>query len=134
MQRHKASSSFSSAVSPMIPCRCAAKKISFYPQRRYRGRVKARMVLCMALNFPNPSRSFEIRRNAVHFWGYDQSMETSFYISADALQQLTPGAGRDEAALLASFDRHAPAIRQAAIRLYGSGKKGGSYDLHPSHF
>lgn len=92
------------------------------------------MVFRMALNFPNPSRSYEVRRNAVHFWGYDQSMETSFYISADALQQLTPGAGRDETALLASFDRHAPAIRQAAARLYGSGKKGGSYDLHPSHF
>lgn len=118
----------------MIPRGGAVKKIPFYPQRCYRGPVKARMVFGMALNFPNPSRSFEIRRNAVHFWGYDQSMETSFYISADALQHLTPGAGRDEAALLASFDRHAPAIRQAAIRLYGSGKKGGSYDLHPSHF
>jgi len=118
----------------MVPCGSAAKKIPFCPQRCYRGPVKARMVFGMALNFPNPSRSFEIRRNAVHFWGYDQSMETSFYISADALQQLTPGAGRDEAALLASFDRHAPAIRQAAIRLYGNGKKGGSYDLHPSHF
>ena len=118
----------------MIPCGGAAKKIPFYPQRSYRGPVKARMVFRMALNFPNPSRSYEVRRNAVHFWGYDQSMETSFYISADALQQLTPGAGRDETALLASFDRHAPAIRQAAARLYGSGKKGGSYDLHPSHF
>jgi len=25
-------------------------------------------------------------------------------------------------------------IRAAAAKIYGSGKKGGSYDLHPSHF
>jgi hypothetical protein len=108
--------------------------VGFYPQWTYRCRVKNAHGERMTLNFPNPSRSYEARRNAVQFWGYDQSMETSFYISADALQHLTPGAGRDEAALLASFDRNAPAIRQAATRLYGSGKKGGSYDLHPSHF
>ena len=88
----------------------------------------------MALNFPNPSRSFDATRNAVHFWGHDQSMETSFYISVEALQQLAPGAGRDETALLASFDRNTSRIREAATRLYGSGKKGGSYDLHPTHF
>ena len=88
----------------------------------------------MAINFPNASRAYDTRRNAVHFWGHDQSMETSFYISADALQRLMPGAGPDEAALLAAFDRNQPRIREAAARLYGNGKKGGSYDLHPSHF
>jgi hypothetical protein len=88
----------------------------------------------MAINFPNPSRSYDSTRKAVHFWGHDQSMETSFYISADALHRLMPGAGEDETALLAAFDRNCPRIREAAARLYGSGKKGGSYDLHPSHF
>jgi hypothetical protein len=88
----------------------------------------------MAIHFPNASRSFDATRNAVHFWGHDQSMETSFYISADALQRLTPGATRDEQALLAAFDRNCPRIRQAAAKIYGSGKKGGSYDLLPSHF
>jgi hypothetical protein len=88
----------------------------------------------MAIHFPNASRSFDTTRNAVHFWGHDQSMETSFYISADALQQLTPGTARDESALLAAFDRNCPRIRAAAAKIYGSGKKGGSYDLHPSHF
>ena len=88
----------------------------------------------MAINFPNPSRSYDSTRNAVHFWGHDQAMETSFYISADALHRLMPGAGHDETALLAAFDRNCPRIREAAARLYGSGKKGGSYDLHPSHF
>jgi hypothetical protein len=88
----------------------------------------------MTINFPNAIRSYDSTRNAVHFWGYDQAMETSFYISAEALQRLTPGAGRDETALLAAFDRNCPRIRAAAARIYGSGKKGGSYDLHPSHF
>ena len=88
----------------------------------------------MAINFPNPSRTYDTRRNAVHFWGHDQSMETSFYISADALHQLMPDAGHDETALLAVFDRNCPRIREAAAKIYGSGKKGGSYDLHPSHF
>jgi len=88
----------------------------------------------MALHFPNASRSFDATRNAVHFWGHDQSMETSFYISADALQRLTPGVTRDEGALLAAFDRNCLRIREAAAKIYGSGKKGGSYDLHPSHF
>lgn len=88
----------------------------------------------MAIHFPNASRSYDTRRDAVHFWGHDQAMETSFYISADALQRLMPGAGHDEAALLAAFDRNRPRIREAAARLYGNGKKGGSYDLHPSHF
>ena len=88
----------------------------------------------MALNFPNASRSFDATRNAVHFWGYDQTMETSFYISAEALQRLMPGAARDETGLLAAFDRNTPRIREAAVKIYGGGKKGGSYDLHPSHF
>jgi hypothetical protein len=88
----------------------------------------------MAINFPNPSRSYDSTRKAVHFWGHDQAMETSFYISVDALHRLMPGAGHDESALLAAFDRNCPRIREAAARLYGSGKKGGSYDLHPSHF
>jgi Protein of unknown function (DUF1488) len=88
----------------------------------------------MAIQFPNASRSYDATRDAVHFWGHDRSMETSFYISADALQQLTPGATRDADALLAIFDRNCPRIRAAAAKVYGSGKKGGSYDLHPSHF
>jgi hypothetical protein len=45
-----------------------------------------------------------------------------------------PGTGRDETALLTAFDRNCPRIRAAAAKIYGNGKKGGSYDLHPSHF
>jgi hypothetical protein len=88
----------------------------------------------MSIGFPNASRCYDATRNAVHFWGHDQSMETSFFISADALQLLMPKAANNETALLEAFDRNVPRIRAAAAKLYGSGRKGGSYDLHPSNF
>lgn len=86
------------------------------------------------IRFPNASRSYDTTRNAVRFWGHDQSMETSFFISADALQRLKPGSAVSEAALLDAFDRNRPRICEAAAKLYGNGRKGGSYDLHPSDF
>ena len=88
----------------------------------------------MTINFPNASRSYDATRNAVRFWGHDQSMETSFFISAEALQRLMPGAAVNAAALLEAFDRNRPRICEAAARIYGNGRKGGSYDLLPSHF
>jgi hypothetical protein len=88
----------------------------------------------MTIGFPNASRCYDATRQAVHFWGHDQSMETSFFISAEALQQLMPGAAFNEIALLEAFDRNLARIRAAAARIYGSGRKGGSYDLHPSNF
>jgi hypothetical protein len=88
----------------------------------------------MTIGFPNASRSFDVTRNAVRFWGHDQSMETSFFISAEALQRLVPGAAGNEAALLEAFDRNRPRICAAAAKIYGNGRKGGSYDLHSSDF
>ncbi len=88
----------------------------------------------MTIGFPNASRCYDATRHAVHFWGHDQSMETSFFISAEALQRLMPGAAFNEIALLEAFDRNLARIRAAAARIYGSGRKGGSYDLHPSNF
>jgi Protein of unknown function (DUF1488) len=88
----------------------------------------------MTINFPNPSRSYDTTRHAVHFWGHDQSMETSFFISTEALQRLVPGVANNEAELLAAFDRNRPRIIEAAAKIYGRGQKGGSYDLHASNF
>ena len=88
----------------------------------------------MTIGFPNASRSFDATRNAVRFWGHDRSMETSFFISADALQRLVPGAANNENELLAAFDRNRPRICAAAAKIYGNGRKGGSYDLHSSDF
>jgi hypothetical protein len=47
---------------------------------------------------------------------------------------LTPKAANNESSLLEAFDRNLSRIRAAAARLYDSGRKGGSYDLHPSNF
>ncbi|MGA8998317.1 MAG: DUF1488 family protein, partial [Pseudolabrys sp.] len=44
----------------------------------------------MTINFPNRSRHYDATRQAVHFWGYDKSMESSFFIMADALKQMQP--------------------------------------------
>jgi hypothetical protein len=88
----------------------------------------------MTINFPNACRFYDATRDAVRFWGHDRSMEASFFISAEALQRLTPEAGHDAAALLDAFDRNCPRIRAAAAKLYGGGHKGGSYDLLPAHF
>jgi hypothetical protein len=88
----------------------------------------------MTIGFPNASRYYDATRHAVHFWGHDRSMETSFFISAEALQRLMPEAAFNEIALLEAFDRNLARIRAAAASLYGSGRKGGSYDLLPSNF
>jgi Protein of unknown function (DUF1488) len=87
----------------------------------------------MGIGFPNASRYYDATRNAVHFWGHDQSMEASFFVSAAALQRLSPGAANDERALLQAFDHHRTRICEAAAKLY-SGHKGGSYDIEPSSF
>ena len=88
----------------------------------------------MTIGFPNASRAYYAARNAVCFWGHDQSMEASFFISAAALRQLVPGVAGNERALLEAFDRNCARIRAAAVRIYGRGNKGGSFELNPSDF
>ncbi len=88
----------------------------------------------MTIRFPNVSRFYSPTRDAVHFWGYNQSTETSFFISSAALQQLAPGTVRNEEALLAVFDRNRARIFATATRIYGRGRLGISYDLNPADF
>ncbi len=47
----------------------------------------------MPLSFPNPSCSFDATKNRVDFWGYDNVIEVSFHIEADALKKLCPQMG-----------------------------------------
>jgi len=61
-------------------------------------------------------------------------METSFFISIGALQQLAPGTLRGEAALLAVFDKNRARILEVATKVYGRGRLGISYDLGPADF
>jgi hypothetical protein len=87
----------------------------------------------MTLNFPNDSRSFDGTRRAVRFWGYDQSMEASFFVTEAALRSLQPGMRLDEAGMLGAFDSHRERIYAAAAKVYARGRKG-SYDLLGSDF
>jgi hypothetical protein len=47
----------------------------------------------MALNFPNRSRSYDVTRRAVRFWGHDGPMEATFFVNEDALRRIEPGVG-----------------------------------------
>ena len=87
----------------------------------------------MSLNFPNASRSYDSTRHAVRFWGYDSTMETSFYVMADALRQLQPGIRPDEESLLQAFDSNRELICAAATKVYKRGNKG-SYELGLTDF
>jgi hypothetical protein len=82
----------------------------------------------MAISFPNPSRSYDTTRRAIRFWGYDSAMETSFFVSEDALQRIQPDMRFDEAGLLSAFDLNRELIYAIAAKVYKRGQKG-SYDL-----
>ena len=83
----------------------------------------------MAINFPNESRSYDATRHAVRFWGYDRSMENSFFVSADALQQMQPNLQLDAVSLLRAFDINRDRIYAIAAKVYARGRRG-SYDLN----
>ena len=81
-----------------------------------------------------PLVSTTARATQCTFGGHDQSMETSFFITAAALQQLAPGTLRHEEALLAAFDSNRARIFEVATRIYGHGSLGVSYDLTLADF
>jgi hypothetical protein len=76
----------------------------------------------MALNFPNPVRSFDPGRFCVSFWGSDASLEITFQVEIDALRKLKPGVGDSEAQMLEAFDQNREAILTAASTAYGRHK------------
>ena len=83
----------------------------------------------LAVSFPNQSRSYDATRRAVHFWGYDRSMESSFFLTADALKQLQPNLQSDVTALLQAFDINRDRIYAIAAKVYARGRRG-SYELN----
>jgi hypothetical protein len=104
------------------------------------GRVQARNPALqkhstgsVALSFPNSSRSYDETRRAVRFWGNDSAMETSFYITADALNRIQPGSAVDQPGTLLAFDNNRPLIYAAAAKVYARGHRG-SYDLVSADF
>jgi len=83
----------------------------------------------MTINFPNRSRSYDATRRAVRFWGYDKSMESSFFLTVDALKQIQPDTKTDVVDLLRAFDTNRERIYAIAAKVYGRGKRG-TYDLN----
>lgn len=82
----------------------------------------------MAINFPNHSRSYDAALQAVRFWGYDRSMERSFFIMVDALVRMQPNLRLDAASILYAFDVNRERIYAIAAKVYARGSRG-SYDL-----
>ncbi|WP_082767543.1 DUF1488 family protein [Bosea sp. PAMC 26642] len=72
----------------------------------------------MALNFPNPVRSFDAGRACVSFWGSDASLEIAFQVDLDALRKLGHGAGDSGPEALDAFDRNRDTILKAATAAY----------------
>ena len=87
----------------------------------------------MALSFPNRSRSFDATRRAVRFWGHDSAMESSFFVTEDALKRVQPDMRLDEDGLLDAFDSNRDLIHAVAATVYSRGRKG-SYDLVAADF
>ena len=87
----------------------------------------------MTLSFPNNSRSYDPTRRAVRFWGYDSAMETSFFVTEDALRRVQPSMAFDQNGALRVFDGNRPLIYATAAKVYARGHKG-SYDLVSGDF
>ena len=87
----------------------------------------------MALRFPNGSRSYDTTRHAVRFWGYDSAMESSFFVTDDALKRIQPDMKFDQAGALQAFDLNRQLIYATAAKVYARARKG-SYDLMSDDF
>ncbi len=72
----------------------------------------------MALNFPNPSRSYDPDKGRIRFWGHDDSIEVAFLLEESALFKLYPQTDNAEAGILAAFDAARDRIFAVAGRMY----------------
>jgi hypothetical protein len=88
--------------------------------------------ISMPLKFPNYSRSYDRTRQAVRFWGYDTSIEYSFFVTVGALLRVDPHLRRDEEGFLGAFDANRDLICQTAAAVHSRGRK--SYELVGTDF
>ena len=87
----------------------------------------------MSLTFPNHSRSYDRTRQAVRFWGYDTSIEYSFFVTVDALERVEPHLRHDEEGFLGAFDAHRDLICRKAEQVHSRERKS-RYDLVGTDF
>jgi hypothetical protein len=89
----------------------------------------------MKLSFPNPSRSFDASSRRVCFWGYDRTIEISFFVGMEALKRLCPEMSDAESGFLQAFDAAINRIHEVADKVYVRGDKGScSYILVAENF
>ncbi len=72
----------------------------------------------MALNFPNPSRTYNPGKQSVNFWGYDSALEIIIEVREEALYALCPTAQAGKECMLKAFDDNRLKIEQVAGKLY----------------
>ena len=89
----------------------------------------------MRLSFPNPSRCFDVSSSRVCFWGYDQTIEISFFVGMEALKRLSPDMSDAESGFLQAFDATRNRIHEVADMVYVRGGKAScSYILVAENF
>jgi hypothetical protein len=89
----------------------------------------------MRLSFPNPSRCFDASHSHVCFWGYDRTIEISFYVGMEALKRLCPDMVDAEPGFLQAFDAARNRIHEVADKVYTSGGKAScAYILRAENF
>lgn len=76
-----------------------------------------------ALSFPNPSRSYDETGHGVRFWGYDRTIEVSFFVEEGALSKIDSRTSADETAILDAFDVNCDRIREVASHIYSRRRK-----------
>jgi hypothetical protein len=87
----------------------------------------------MTLNFPNLSRSYDVRMRRVRFWAHDAALEVPFFVEVAALSFLNPWTADDEAGLLNTFDVNRAVIQTVAARTYARERRD-SYTLKAADF
>ncbi len=88
----------------------------------------------MKLHFPNPSRSFDPDSSRVLFWGYDSTMEVSFFLETAALKRLYPEMNNAEPEFLKAFDTERERIYEVADKVYRRGGESYAYVLAAEDF
>jgi hypothetical protein len=89
----------------------------------------------MKLSYPNPCRSFDASSSRVCFWGYDSTIEISFFVGMDALKRLCPDMSDAESGFLQAFDAALTRIHEVADKVYArGGKESYAYTLAADDF
>lgn len=69
----------------------------------------------------------------MRFWGYVSAIESSFFVTVEALKQIHPHPVQDKASFLNAFDAHRDLIHKTAAKVFARGRQG-SYELVPADF